>query len=182
MIRKFLSMDSAPRLIETDDIATKREAYYVAKGWDEEVRFGEQNESDHLKQNVDAGPLPDDVYAEAKKRLTEAVIRHSDLVQAVVADDPSVLGEPGPYGISLMAHARKEGKEAAEVVKLLRRIIDHMIESATSPQLFRAPAVIHFAPKKTRCCTCHEALNVQKTLPGKRAATLAIGNRSAKST
>ena len=26
-------------LIETDDIATKREAYYVAKGWDEEVRF-----------------------------------------------------------------------------------------------------------------------------------------------
>jgi DNA topoisomerase-6 subunit A len=33
----------AKRLIETDDIATKREAYYVAKGWDEEVRFGEQN-------------------------------------------------------------------------------------------------------------------------------------------
>ena len=50
-----------------------------------------------------------------------------------------------------------------------------MLESATSPQLFRSPAVIHFAPKKTRCGTCHEALNVQKTLPGKRAATLAIG-------
>ena len=51
-----------------------------------------------------------------------------------------------------------------------------MLESATSPQLFRSPAVIHFVPKKNRCRTCHEALNVQKTLPGKRAATLAIGD------
>ena len=42
------------------------------------------------------------------------------IVQAVVADDPSVIDERGPHGISLMAHARKGGKEAAEVVKLLR--------------------------------------------------------------
>ena len=32
----------AKRLIETDDIAPKREVYSVAKGWAEEVRFGEQ--------------------------------------------------------------------------------------------------------------------------------------------
>ena len=42
------------------------------------------------------------------------------IVQAVLADDPSVIDEPGPHGISLMAHARKGGKDAAEVVKLLR--------------------------------------------------------------
>lgn len=44
----------AKRLIETDDIATKREAYYVAKGWAEEVRFGEQVESDGVLDDVEA--------------------------------------------------------------------------------------------------------------------------------
>ena len=42
------------------------------------------------------------------------------IVQAVLADDPSVIDEPGPHGISLMAHARKGGKDSADVVKLLR--------------------------------------------------------------
>ena len=41
-------------LIETEDIATKREAYYVAKGWDEEVRFAEQTESDAVLDDVEA--------------------------------------------------------------------------------------------------------------------------------
>ena len=36
----------AKQLIETDDIATKRKAYYVAKGWADEMRFGAQSESD----------------------------------------------------------------------------------------------------------------------------------------
>ena len=42
------------------------------------------------------------------------------IVQAVLADAPSVIDEPGPHGISLMSHARKGGKDSAEVVKLLR--------------------------------------------------------------
>jgi hypothetical protein len=42
------------------------------------------------------------------------------IVQAIVADDPSVLDEPGPHGISLIAHARKGGKEATDVLKLLQ--------------------------------------------------------------
>lgn len=41
-------------LIETDDIATKREAYYVAKGWSDEIRFGEQGESDTVLDDVEA--------------------------------------------------------------------------------------------------------------------------------
>ena len=44
----------AKRLIETDDIATKREAYYVAKGWAEDVRFGEQAESGGVLDDVEA--------------------------------------------------------------------------------------------------------------------------------
>ena len=42
------------QLIETDDIATKREAYYVAKGWAEEMRFGEQGESDTVLDDIEA--------------------------------------------------------------------------------------------------------------------------------
>ena len=43
----------AKQLIETDDIATKRKAYYVAKGWADEMRFGEQSESDTVLDDVE---------------------------------------------------------------------------------------------------------------------------------
>lgn len=42
------------RLIESDDIATKREAYYVAKGWEPEIRFNEQVESDTVLDDIEA--------------------------------------------------------------------------------------------------------------------------------
>jgi DNA topoisomerase-6 subunit A len=38
-------------LVEKDDIATKREAYYVSKNW-EEARFLEQPESDTVMDDV----------------------------------------------------------------------------------------------------------------------------------
>jgi DNA topoisomerase-6 subunit A len=40
-------------LVENDDIATKREAYYVSKNW-EEARFSEQPESDTVMDDVEA--------------------------------------------------------------------------------------------------------------------------------
>ncbi len=40
-------------LVETDDIATKREAYYVSKNWDE-ARFLEQTEADTVMDDVEA--------------------------------------------------------------------------------------------------------------------------------
>ena len=40
-------------LLENDDIATKREAYYVSKNW-EEARFSEQPESDTVMNDVEA--------------------------------------------------------------------------------------------------------------------------------
>jgi DNA topoisomerase-6 subunit A len=46
-------MALSKELIQTDDIATKREAYYVSKNWDE-ARFHEQDESDTVMDDVEA--------------------------------------------------------------------------------------------------------------------------------
>ena len=46
-------MSLSKELIETDDIATKREAYYVSKNWDA-ARFNEQPESDAVLEDVEA--------------------------------------------------------------------------------------------------------------------------------
>jgi DNA topoisomerase VI subunit A len=46
-------MSLSKNLIETQDIATKREAYYVSKNWDE-ARFKEQTESDSVMDDIEA--------------------------------------------------------------------------------------------------------------------------------
>src|SRR6187455_1921162 len=46
-------MALSKELIENDDIATKREAYYVSKNW-EDARFNEQPESDTVMDDVEA--------------------------------------------------------------------------------------------------------------------------------
>ena len=46
-------MTLSKQLIEEDDIATKREAYYVSKNW-EDARFNEQVESDTVMDDVEA--------------------------------------------------------------------------------------------------------------------------------
>ncbi|MBN1376895.1 DNA topoisomerase IV subunit A [Candidatus Woesearchaeota archaeon] len=46
-------MDLSNNLIKDDDMATKREAYYVSKNWDE-ARFNEQSESDTVMDDVEA--------------------------------------------------------------------------------------------------------------------------------
>jgi DNA topoisomerase-6 subunit A len=46
-------MALSKELVETDDIATKREAYYVSKNWDS-ARFQEQPESDAVMDDVEA--------------------------------------------------------------------------------------------------------------------------------
>ncbi|MFH1133193.1 MAG: DNA topoisomerase IV subunit A [Nanoarchaeota archaeon] len=46
-------MSLSKQLIETDDIATKREAYYVSKNWGE-ARFHEQPESDMIMDDIEA--------------------------------------------------------------------------------------------------------------------------------
>ncbi|MBU0470563.1 MAG: DNA topoisomerase IV subunit A [Nanoarchaeota archaeon] len=46
-------MGLSKQLVETDDIATKREAYYVSKNWGE-ARFKEQPESDAVMDDIEA--------------------------------------------------------------------------------------------------------------------------------
>jgi len=46
-------MALSKELVEADDIATKREAYYVSKNW-EDARFNEQEESDTVMDDVEA--------------------------------------------------------------------------------------------------------------------------------
>lgn len=46
-------MAFSKELVESDDMATKREAYYVSKNW-EECRFKEQPESDTVMEDVEA--------------------------------------------------------------------------------------------------------------------------------
>jgi len=46
-------MALSKQLVETDDIATKREAYYVSKNWGE-ARFHEQPESDTVMDDIEA--------------------------------------------------------------------------------------------------------------------------------
>ena len=65
---------------------------------------------------------------------------------------------------------------------MLRRIIDHMMLGVTAAQLFPAPVVIQFKAQERACPVCHEPLQVLKTRPGKRAATLAIGEFTAHET
>jgi DNA topoisomerase-6 subunit A len=65
-------------LVENDDIATKREAYYVSKNW-EDARFSEQPESDTVMDDVEAffsinreqlGFIPEEKGGDVAGRLT----------------------------------------------------------------------------------------------------------------
>lgn len=49
-------MSLSKQLVETDDIATKREAYYVSKNWGE-ARFNEQVESDTVMDDIEASMM-----------------------------------------------------------------------------------------------------------------------------
>lgn len=49
----MLLMNEARKVIETDDIMTKREAYYVSKNWGE-AKFAEQPESDTVMDDIEA--------------------------------------------------------------------------------------------------------------------------------
>ncbi|MBR9703353.1 DNA topoisomerase IV subunit A, partial [Candidatus Woesearchaeota archaeon] len=49
----LLLMNEAKKVVETNDIMTKREAYYVSKNW-AEAKFNEQPESDNVMDDIEA--------------------------------------------------------------------------------------------------------------------------------
>jgi len=48
--------------------------------------------------------------------------------------------------------------------------------NVSSPKLFSPTPIIHFKPERGTCPDCHIKLKVQKTLPDKKIATLAVGD------
>ena len=48
--------------------------------------------------------------------------------------------------------------------------------NVSSPNLFSLTPIIHFKPERGTCPDCHIKLKVQKTLPDKKIATLAVGD------
>ncbi len=49
----LLMMNESKKIVETDDIATKREIYYISKNWGD-ARFNEQPESDTVMDDIEA--------------------------------------------------------------------------------------------------------------------------------
>ncbi len=58
-------------LVQNDDFATKREAYYVSKGW-AECRFDEQSESDSIMDDVEAMASRDGISREQLRFYPES--------------------------------------------------------------------------------------------------------------
>ena len=51
--------------------------------------------------------------------FASAMLGKLEIVKAVLADRPEVIHAPGPHTISLLAHAKAGGDDAAEVVRYL---------------------------------------------------------------
>ena len=124
------------QLIESNDIATKREAYYVAKGWEPEMRFNEQDESDTVLDDIEAlfrvnreqlGFVPEEKGGEVAGNL-------------VVVDQDSESGEDleidctkfgsGAYSIPIsVEHLRFESDAkfvlAIETAGMFQRLVKH---------------------------------------------------------
>ena len=81
-------MSLSKKLIEEEDIATKREAYYVSKNWDE-ARFQEQSESDSVMDDIEA------MFGVNREQLGFIADEHGGSVagELVVIDKDSQTGE-----------------------------------------------------------------------------------------
>ncbi len=128
-------MALSKQLIEEDDIATKREAYYVSKNW-EEARFDEQPESDAVMDDVEAffevnreqlGFIPEEKGGEISGKL-------------VIIDRDSETGKPlridctkfgsGAYSIPISVEHLKFETQAKfilviETAGMFQRLVKH---------------------------------------------------------
>jgi DNA topoisomerase-6 subunit A len=85
-------MATALELIESGDVATKREAYYMSKNWGD-ARFEQQRESDALLDDIEALVARDGVSREDLGFIPES---HGGSVagRLVIVDDDPSLDEP----------------------------------------------------------------------------------------
>jgi DNA topoisomerase-6 subunit A len=128
-------MSLSKSLIEEDDIASKREAYYVSKNWDD-ARFLEQSESDTVMEDLEAlftvnreqlGFIPEEKGGDIAGRLV-VVDRDRD-TGAELRIDCTRFGS-GAYSIPIsVEHLKFETKAAfvlvIETSAMFQRLVKH---------------------------------------------------------
>ena len=121
-------------LIEGDDIASKREAYYISKNWGD-ARFDEQEESDTVMDDIEAmfevnreqlGFIPEEHGGEVAGRL---VVIDRDDKGKPLAIDCTRFGS-GAYSIPIsVEHLKFESKArfiiAIETAGMFQRLVKH---------------------------------------------------------
>jgi len=122
-------------LVETDDIATKREAYYVSKNW-ADARFKEQPESDAVMEDVEAlfrvnreqlGFVPEEKGGDVAGRLI--VVDHDRDTGEELRIDCTKFGS-GAYSIPIsVEHLRFETDAefilCIETAGMFQRLVKH---------------------------------------------------------
>jgi len=122
-------------LLEGDDIATKREAYYVSKNW-EEARFNEQTESDTVMDDVEAffsvnreqlGFIPEEKGGDVAGRLV--VIDQDRDTGALLRIDCTKFGS-GAYSIPISVESLQFQTDAKfilviETAGMFQRLVKH---------------------------------------------------------
>jgi DNA topoisomerase-6 subunit A len=128
-------MSLSKELIDTDDIATKREAYYVSKNWDE-ARFKEQPESDTVMEDVEAffgvnreqlGFVPEEKGGDVAGRLV--VIDHDRDTHEELRIDCTKFGS-GAYSIPISVEDLQFETDAQfilciETAGMFQRLVKH---------------------------------------------------------
>jgi DNA topoisomerase VI subunit A len=122
-------------LVENDDIATKREAYYVSKNW-EEARFTEQPESDTVMDDVEAyfgvnreqlGFIPEEKGGDVAGRLV--VLDHDRDTGQTLRIDCTKFGS-GAYSIPISVESIQFETNAdfilvIETAGMFQRLVKH---------------------------------------------------------
>ncbi len=122
-------------LVEKDDIATKREAYYVSKNW-EEARFNEQVESDTVMDDIEAmmmvnreqlGFIPEEKGGEVAGKLI--VVDRDSETKKELRIDCTKFGS-GAYSIPIsLEHLKFETDAkfilAIETAGMFQRLVKH---------------------------------------------------------
>jgi DNA topoisomerase-6 subunit A len=85
-------MGLSKELVETNDFATKRDAYYQSKNW-EDARFNEQPESDAVMDDIEAMFSVDGVSREQLRFIPDEASNGSVAGQLVVLDPDRETGE-----------------------------------------------------------------------------------------
>ena len=128
-------MSLSKEIVEKDDIATKREAYYVSKNWGD-ARFKEQTESDSVMDDIEAmlmvnreqmGFIPEEKGGEVAGKL---VVIDKDLdTKKLLKIDCTKFGS-GAYSIpSSVEHLKFETNAkfilAIETAGMFQRLVKH---------------------------------------------------------